>query len=156
MTRHCHECGAVQKPEGKRSKQQHNWLFAVIDAACDHWPHDYEFQPEDNPELLRAWLICKAGKWERKDVPIICGDDQTPTPETAAALQAAFRWAGPYPFVRPRPGSGSVAIYRAQSIKWSKLSQKDFAPLAQAIQEIIENVIGVPAEQLLREHEAAA
>lgn len=146
----CHECGAVQKKSGRRSRQHHNRLFGLIDVAAYHWPSDHEFQPENDPEYLRAWLVCKAGYSERKDVSI--GE----TAATAAALQAAIRWAGPHAFIRPHPSGGSVAVYRPVSLKWSKLGQADFAPLAQAVQEIIETVIGVPAEELLQAHEAAA
>lgn len=156
----CPECGAVL--ERPRSKPHHNRLFALISAAAENWPESHEFQPEGatdhaRAEHLRAWLLCKAGYSQAREVPVAYSDDNPGLAKlTAIAIEAAFREAKTYAFVRPHPHGGSCAVYSPRSIAWAKLSQKDFTPIAEAIEGVIESVVGVDAETLLRGHERAA
>ena len=150
----CPECGAVL--ERPRSGAHHRRLFALIQAAFTHWPEAHEFQPED-AEHLRAWLLCAAGYRQSREIPVAYSEGNPGLAKlTALTIEAAFAEAGAYAFIRPNPSGGSVAVYRAKSIAWSKLSQKDFAPLADAVEQVIENVIGVKGDTLLKEHEHAA
>jgi hypothetical protein len=48
-----------------------------------------------------------------------------------------------------RTGESSVAVYWPKSMSWSKMDQKEFAPLAQAIAEIIETETGIKETALL-------
>ena len=129
----------------QRSSEDHRRFFALVNAAFTHWPEQHEFRP-DNAEHLRAWLLCKAG--HRKTTMI-----ETDEPAaTVVAIEAAFRAADTYAFVRPY-GDG-VAIYSPKSLRFDKTDQKAFNAVRDEVSSIIESVIGVTAEQLLREKAA--
>ena len=129
----------------QRSSEDHRRFFALVNAAFTHWPEQHEFPP-DNAEHLRAWLLCKAG--HRKTTMI-----ETDEPAaTVAAIEAAFRAADTYAFVRPY-GDG-VAVYSPKSLRFDKTDQKAFNAVRDEVSSIIESVIGVTAEQLLREKAA--
>lgn len=129
----------------QRSSEDHRRFFALVNAAFTHWPEQHEFRP-DNAEHLRAWLLCKAGY--RKTTMI-----ETDEPAaTVAAIEAAFRAADTYAFVRPY-GDG-VAVYSPKSLRFDKTDQKAFNAVRDEVSSIIESVIGVTAEQLLREKAA--
>ncbi len=129
----------------QRSSEDHRRFFALVNAAFTHWPEQHEFRP-DNAEHLRAWLLCKAG--HRKTTMI-----ETDEPAaTVAAIEAAFRASDTYAFVRPY-GDG-VAVYSPKSLRFDKTDQKAFNAVRDEVSSIIESVIGVTAEQLLREKAA--
>ena len=129
----------------QRSSEDHRRFFALVNAAFTHWPEQHEFRP-DNAEHLRAWLLCKAG--HRKTTMI-----ETDEPAaTVVAIEAAFRAADTYAFVRPY-GDG-VAVYSPKSLRFDKTDQKAFNAVRDEVSSIIESVIGVTAEQLLREKAA--
>lgn len=129
----------------QRSSEDHRRFFALVNAAFTHWPEQHEFTP-DNAEHLRAWLMCKAG--HRKTTMI-----ETDEPAaTVAAIEAAFRASDTYAFVRPY-GDG-VAVYSPKSLRFDKTDQKAFNAVRDEVSSIIESVIGVTAEQLLREKAA--
>ena len=71
---------------------------------------------------------------------------------TVASIEAAFRAADTYAFVRPY-GDG-VAVYSPKSLRFDKTDQKAFNAVRDEVSSIIESVIGVTAEQLLREKAA--
>jgi len=138
----CPHCGS--KP---RSSEDHRRFFALISAAFDQWPEGADFTP-DNAEHLRAWLLCKANY--RKTTMI-----ETDEPAaTVVAIEAAFRAADTYAFVRPY-GEG-VAVYSPKSVSWDKLDQKKFGPIRDGVTAVIEDVIGVNADELLKQTERAA
>ena len=151
------ELAACRALQGKRrSLPHHRRFFGLIDAAFQNWNHDHEFQPDD-AKHLRAYLLCRAGYRQSREVPVAYSDGNPALAKlTAIAVEAALKEAGAYAFIRPHPDGGSIAVYRAKSIKWSELPQKDFAPLAEAVEQIIEAELGVDAETLLREQERAA
>ncbi len=137
----CHRCPLSQQ----RSSDDHRRFFALVNAAFTHWPEQHDFKP-DNAEHLRAWLLCKAGY--RKTTMI-----ETDEPAaTVVAIEAAFRAADTYAFVRPY-GDG-VAVYSPKSLRFDKTDQKAFNAVRDEVSSIIESVIGVTAEQLLREKAA--
>jgi hypothetical protein len=59
-----------------RSPADHRRFFGVIKAAFLHWPEKHEFQPED-PEHLRAWLLCRAGYKPRVRFRLVRRDTQS-------------------------------------------------------------------------------
>ena len=137
----CHRCPLSQQ----RSSDDHRRFFALVNAAFTHWPEQHDFKP-DNAEHLRVWLLCKAGY--RKTTMI-----ETDEPAaTVASIEAAFRAADTYAFVRPY-GDG-VAVYSPKSLRFDKTDQKAFNAVRDEVSSIIESVIGVTAEQLLREKAA--
>lgn len=136
----CPHCGSQP-----RSSDDHRRFFALVKAAFDQWPEGGNFTP-DNIDHLRAYLLCKAGY--RKTTMI-----ETDEPAaTVAAIEAAFRAADTYAFVRPC-GDG-VAVYSPKSLRFDKTDQKAFNAVRDKVSSIIESVIGVTAEQLLREKAA--
>lgn len=143
----CPHCGVVLTKV--RSVPDHNRFFAVIAAAFDHWRNQHEFQP-DSSEHLRAWLLCKAGY---RNVALIPIEDGSPAVAKLAMLatEAAIKAAGSYAFVRQR--GLALAVFSAKSIAFDRLSQKDFWPIRQAVEDIIAVEIGVTAEQLLQAKE---
>ncbi len=139
----CHRCPLSQQ----RSSDDHRRFFALVNAAFTHWPEQHDFRP-DNAEHLRAWLLCKAGY--RKTTMI-----ETDEPAaTVASIEAAFRAADTYAFVRPY-GDG-VAVYSPKSLAWDKLDQKKFWPIRDEVTAVIEDVIGVKADELLKQTERVA
>lgn len=146
-------CDACRQPiKRARSEPDHRRFFALVGAAFANWPEQHEFQPSSS-EHLRAWLICKAGHYDVTTIPIE-GDNPAVARLAMLAAEAAVKAAGAYAFIRPH-GSG-LAVFAARSIAWDKLSQKDFAPIRQAVEDVIEAEVGVPCDRLLREHERAA
>ena len=153
----CPECGAVLAKI--RSIGDHRRFFGVIKAAFLNWPHAHEFQPTD-PEHLRAWLLCRAGYHTVQTIPVEhAGADVQPAILRLVALAVegsvkAAQAEGHHAFTRVH-GAG-IAIFKPRSLKFETLSQKEFGPIREAVEEIIESVIGVPAGDLLREAEKAA
>lgn len=139
MTR-CPHCGS--RP---RSSDDHRRFFGLVKAAFEQWPESHEFQP-DNPEHLRAWLLCRVN--HRKSTVI-----ETEEPASAVlVVEAAFRAAGAYAFVRPY-GAG-LAVHSPRSLSWDELDQKKFGPIRDEVSALIESIVGVSADQLLKEKAA--
>ena len=150
----CPHCGSMLTKA--RSGPMHKRFFALIEAAFQHWSERSEFQPDD-AEHLRKWLLCKANYRQSTEIPVAYSEgNPTLTAETAIAIQAALKEAGSHAFIRPHPDGGSVVVYRARSIAWDKLDQKAFAPVAEAVEAVIEAELGVDADTLLKETERAA
>ena len=132
------------KPQA-RSTDDHRRFFALIKAAFEHWPDGFEFRP-DNAEHLRAYLLCRA---RYRTTTMIEVDEPA---KAVFVIEVAFRAAGAYAFVRPY-GDG-LAIHAPKSIKWETLPQKQFNDIRDSVTGIIEDVVGVSAEQLLTERAA--
>jgi len=143
-----------------RSSQDHRRLFALIQKAFEHWPETNEFRPS-SAEHLRAYLQCKAGHYECTPVFV---DDIHLFPEekrgiafklVSLAVEAAVAAAlaeGSYAFTRVH--GDAIAVFRPKSISWASLDQRAFAPIREAIEHEIEQVIGVKADALMREEAA--
>ena len=154
----CPECGAVLTKS--RSSQDHRRLFGMIAKAFLHWPETHEFQPS-SAEQLRAWLQCRAGHYESTPIFVeninLFPEDKRDVAfklvrlAVEAAVSAALA-EGSYAFTRVH--GDAIAVFRPKSIAWSSLDQKAFGPLREAIEAEIENAIGVPVDQLLREKAA--
>lgn len=146
----CPHCGGVLTKH--RSEPDHRRFFAVIVAAFTQWPEQHEFQPS-SAEHLRAWLLCKAGHYDVTTIPME-HDHPALTKLAVLAAEAAVKAAGAYAFIRPH--GHALAVFSAKSIAWDKVSQKDFWPIRQAVEDVIAAEIGIDAETLLREHQRAA
>jgi hypothetical protein len=136
----CPHCGSAP-----RSSDDHRRFFGLVSAAFEQWPDGFEFQP-DNAEHLRAWLLCKAG---HRNTTMVDTDEPA---SAVLVVEAAFKAAGAYAFVRPY-GDG-LAVYAPKSIKFEQADQKKFNPIRDAVSEIIEQIVGVPIDQLLKEKAA--
>ena len=123
-------------------------MFALIHAAYHQWPEDHEYQFEGE-EKFRAWLLCKAG-WHTARYIDTTGVEDSKV--IAAAIEAAFRAADANAFVRVF--GDQVAVFSPRSMAFTEADQREFAPIAQRIEEIIEAEVGVTSDQLLRERAA--
>lgn len=136
--------------EKPRSSPHHRKFFGVIAAAFTQWPESHEFQPEDE-DHLRQWLEVAAGHRAHQDFPIT--EENAPQ---VADMMVHFATAIDGKKVFPRFGNGVVRLYWAESVAWSKLSQSDFNRVSKPCFDIIENVIGVPVDELRKKTEMAA
>ena len=138
-----------------RSKKQHGRFFAAIEEAFMHWPATHEFQPE-NAEHLRAWLLCSAGHVEPVfDVSLT--DDLSSAISMVVATVERRRAEKKFVFPRYRMERGqavAVRLYVAATVNHKEVDQPTFAPVAQSVFEIIENIIGVPIEAMFAAREA--
>lgn len=140
-------CPHCTKP---RSPDDHRRLFGLISKAFDNWPEAHEFRP-DSAEHLRAWLLCKAGYRETVTIPLE-SDDAPALRLALAAVEAAiayFAARGAFAFVRPH--GHALAVISAKSINWQTLDQKKFAPIREAVEEIITAETGTEASAFLKE-----
>jgi hypothetical protein len=138
-----------------RSPQDHRRFFGVIRAAFMHWPEKSAsgFQPED-PEHLRAWLLCRAGYKTVKEVPF---DELWPDAMrhlAVLAVEAALKAAKSYAFVKPSPSG--FYVFSPKSLDFETLGQKEFGAVREQVEEVIQVETGKTASELLRETERAA
>jgi hypothetical protein len=138
---HCPECGCDLAPRKRRSVPDHRRLFALIKQAFDNWPEAHEFTPE-NPEHLRAWLVCKAG-W--KDATAYDLGERADADVVALALEAAIKAAKGTGFVRVV--GRSVAVITPKSMDFRAMGQQEFGLLRDAITDIITAETGIEAER---------
>ncbi len=150
----CPHCGTMLTKA--RSAPMHRRFFALVAAAFSQWPERATFRPDD-AEHLRSWLLCKVNYRQSREIEVAYSEGNPElTRETAIAIEAALKEAGAHAFIRPHPDGGSVAVYRAKSLAWDKCDQKEFGPVAEAVEAIIEAELGVTADTLLKETERAA
>lgn len=142
----CDHCPA----KADRSLPQHRRLFGLIRAAHMHWPEKHETFEPLSEEHLRKWLLCKAGHHTVKTLALA---DMTAS-EAKALLEAAFYAAGAYSFVKGT--AGKVHIFTPKSIAFDKLDHRAACKLFDEIGAVIETEIGIKADELLKNHEAAA
>lgn len=165
MSEHCPHCGGVLETHKKvRSLPDHRRFFALIRAAFEQWPLNHEFQPL-SAEHLRAWLLCKVRYHQIEMIDVGTDIFDGLDADTKAlvdfvvrsavhrSIEAATRESG---FAFDKPYGSGIAIFRPKSIDFESMDQKDFGELRQAVEEVIESIIGVDAEKLLRETERAA
>lgn len=143
MTQVCKSCG---QPIKGRSHPDHRRLFALIQAAYDQWPETAHFQPI-NAEHLRSWLICSAGpEFRRVNTFDLDGVDD----KTRALVLSIMK------DEHTHGGIKGDLLYKVQptSMKFDKMAQKQFAALRQAIEDVIEQTLGVSVDDLLKEKAA--
>ena len=150
----CPECGCILTKA--RSSADHRRFFGLLAKAFDAWPEAHEFQGS-SVEHFRAYLLVQAGYTSVTTVDL--SEITAANPHLLAAARIAIEEAvaaglrnGDYVFTRPR--GDVVEVLRARSINWATLSQKDFGPIREAVETIIEAAIGVSSEQLLKEQAA--
>lgn len=136
----CPECGCEIGERKRRSVPDHRRLFALIKQAFDNWPEAHEFTPE-NPDHLRAWLVCKAG-W--RDTTAYDLGDKADAAVVAIALEAGIRAAKGTGFVRVH--GRSVAVITPKSMGFLAMGQAEFGLLRDAITDIIKAETGIDAE----------
>jgi len=151
----CPVCGHRSDMKG-RSLDQHRRFYGLVSAAYHQWPEGHDFQPESS-EHLRKYLICAAGWYDATDIPVAFAEDQPSVTRLAAmTIEQAIRAAGTYAFVRTDENGGRVRVYRAKSIKFAKMPHKEFCALSNVVDDIVEDIFGCSANELLKKTEAAA
>ena len=141
----CKSC--KQKLPSPRNLQRLALLFAILEPALTQWPEDYEFQPQST-EHLRAWLLCKAHWAETRDLEI-------GGPSKSHAIRAVqyFMDSGKgWKFYKPT--SKGIREYTPKSISFGKCREAEFKAVLNSITEILESIIGVPVEALIKERSA--
>lgn len=156
MTRHCHECGAVQldEPKHNRSTPQLRRFYAIIRAAYLNWPDSTPsgFRPHSE-EHLRRWLEMRAGLFTvTKQLRIRSMD-----PDYAyMTIRALFEHSEDTTLFLELDGN-LLTQKKVKSIAYEAMKESaEFSRLKDAICEIIEIEVGVAPEKLLRESEKAA
>lgn len=146
-------CPHCKKPIGHgRSGDDHKRLFALFSAAHHHWPKRHAFQPDD-PEHLRAWLLCKVGFRTVSHVEVP-SDNPAIVKLAMLAAEGAVKAAKGYVFFKPEDGGFSVGAPR--SLSFDKCDQKTFGRVREAVEQQIQIETGIDPETMLKEHERAA
>lgn len=144
-------CPASDCPiKSNRSSPDHKRYFGLIRVAFHHWPEGHAFKPDDETHL-RKWLQVKANY--RTVTPIEIEGDVDPKVIAGASI-AAIEACGSYPFVTVH--NNTVYVHAPKSIQFKKLMRADWNELREKVEAVLENELGMSAEQLLKEHEAAA
>jgi hypothetical protein len=143
----CKCCG--QEIPSPRNAERHKLFFAILPKAFSNWPTGYEeFQPMST-EHLRKWLIYKSGWCTMRELAI-----EGPNKRIVVAALKFFLESGNQETFYTTT-SKSVREYRPKSIAWNKCKESDFKTVLDRSFEIIESIIGMPIEQLKKEHEGA-
>lgn len=148
------------KANKPRSGKGHRMYFAAISAACDHWPEGhapFEDRGLDNPvtkaddDLLRAWLQTKAGWRECITFPLEAA-------EATARLIQKIRGEGNYCFLDPREIDGEIklCVFIPDSISYDEMDEEAFSPVRRAVFELIEQIVGIPADKIVYETDQSA
>ncbi len=153
MRDHCPDCGAVLERK-RRSGQHHRFFFSAVSGAFANWPIEHRFLPSSE-EHLRAWLLIQAGHCNVIGQSLTAEADIFRVADFTERLMTDIRKHGSFGFVEV-VSRKSLAVRYPKSISYRDLSQTDFQPIASKVFDIIEAEIGVPVDQLVREHEAAA
>lgn len=119
-------------------------------AAFHHWPetHARQFASQDE---MRKWLQMKAG-WREvgAQIPIAGIPKDKALFLAKAAIQAAESFAEPVFY------KDNLVIFKPKSIAFANMRQAEFNELNEAVSQVIEQEIGITADQLLKETENAA
>ena len=147
----CPCCGYNLSAKAKpRSLEQHKRFFALMNAVYTHWPESHERQFA-NVEELRSFLTIKAGyRIVGAEIPLTGMSKE----KALFIVEAGIRGAGSYAI--PVFYKDKLIIFKPKSIAFGNMTPADFNALNDAVSTVIEQETGIPAEQILRETEAAA
>lgn len=143
----CPDCGSVfrlKRRAPRRSVPQHRRFFGLVKTAFEQWPEAYPFQPKD-AEHLRAWLLIHAGH-SRVAQSIRCQDSDPA--RLTAVLRASFSAAKAHAFVEVN--GDLVQVIVPHSVAFEKLPHAAACTIMTAVDEIVQNVIGITSDELLR------
>jgi hypothetical protein len=149
--RTCPHCGGdLEAGGGKpRSVEQHRRYFALMRAVFHHWPETHAVQFTSQEEL-RVWLQMKAGH-RQIGVRTPLGEDRN---RDLFVAEAAIRGCGSN--AMPVIFADELVVWKPKSIAFGKLGHEAFCKLNDEIDAVIKAETGLDADQLLKEHEAAA
>lgn len=162
------EAAMTKLPEGRivratvnlpRSGPANRMFFAVLRAAAIHWPHGTEPNPDGDAELLRAWLLIRAGHRDAITFPLPEGEAaQRLMLASVTDLVTRLRVRGEFPWIVTGEieGQECVRVVISRSMDFDHLDEAAFGPIRQHVYDDIEAAIGVRVDDLARETEAAA
>ncbi len=133
-------------PHCSRSDPEHRFHFAMIRSAFDHWPHDHKFQPM-NAEHLRGWLYVEAGHVNTVDL-------SDASDVTIKAVKAARQVLNPLTYLRMVETKTGLTLVGPRSISKGSCKKSEFRAVQDKVASIIGAVVGVSAEQLVKEKAA--
>ncbi len=138
--------------------KEHRRLWKMITLAEQHWPEQFEFQPEGK-DYIRQWLTVKAGQYtfERHDVP----PKESPLYDGIISLmRSAYNFTALSDAERPRyvfekiTGPTQITLYQAKSWAKDSMTQAEFHHMGERISlEILPNIIGQTGNELLEAYE---
>ncbi len=145
----CPHCGGILTKG--RSLPDHRRFFALVHAAYHQWPESHEFQPRDVTHL-RAWLTCKAGYRDTTQIELPDNSTADMRRLFTLSIESAIKASGGTAFVVPY--RDCVVVITPRSIAWDQIDQKEFNKVRDAVSDLIEDIVGVRVDRLLRERAA--
>lgn len=115
----------------------------MIERAFDQWPESADFQPASSEEL-RKWLQAKCGHMKFVEIEL-----STDAAESAADILKAMRTMGQYAWHAVK--NGKLLIVVPDSIAFDKMKHQEFCRLNDEVAALIERIIGVPVDELMKE-----
>lgn len=153
---HCPACGVVldahvlsSKPGKPRSYDHLKRYMALCRAAYDHWPEAETFQPK-NVAHLRYFLEMKAGFCEVTKT-IRC---ESVDPDHLVSILTAVLRSCDDDKAFVEVDGALVTVKRALSASYAAMGHLTACKMFEAVEQEIENAIGVKAQQLLSERAA--
>lgn len=137
-----------------RQSKTHDTFFGVIADICRHWPEGLEPEPEDDAELLRAYLLCAVGWKDSVPVPVFATErENQQMMQFVDAMIIRQRVKKEYPFTRPIVKGGvALAVHWAKSIDHDTLDEVEFRPIADKVYAKIYELTGIDVDDLILEH----
>ena len=132
-----------------RNDARHRLLFAVIKVAYDNWPEGHAVVPS-SPENLRGRLLVDAGHCVSLDVRIANRDDLLGAAAAIGAFLGEHR-RGRHAFFDGCRSGMRVSV--PFSIAYAKCDELTFGGVLTRVIDEIEAVIGISADDLLRQAE---
>lgn len=140
----------------RRNLKAHNLYHAVIDEACNQWPHGADPDPKGDVDVLRYWLQYKAG-------PEFCHRDGPFRPEQLAVIVSLLRHAqreDRAAFVEQtfdESGEPAIYVFTPDSEAFENMTEDTSAKLRRGVFELIELTLGIDsAESLVKQKLRAA
>lgn len=160
----CPACGFVLDAN-LRSSRDLRRFYKLITRALEQWPEHHPFQAGRDREYFRAWLLVEVGYADKNLIELPLGHfSEVARGDVLATVIWAFEQKEQFDKHCARCGKDQYTFRRVQgytvlelkpkSISFETLSQREFNAIRDAVTEVIENVIGVTAEQLLNEKAA--
>lgn len=141
------------KLSNPRNPKVHRLFFAAIAAAAKHWPENTEPDHAGDADMLRGFLLCKAGWCLRLD------DFRLEQVGSIVTLIKELRAEDKYGFVKPytkSDGSQWLAVFIPKSIRFEAADDPEFEPVKTKCFEYIETTLGCTIEQLVKADEDEA
>lgn len=138
-------------PHAERSKEHHNFFFAVCATAYKNWPETHAFQP-NNAEHLRAWMLVEIGWFQEIDVNLteLAGAKAIAERATVLAIKSASRLLDK-PVIKIIRTDTGVKLIAPKSIARAKCSAKDYDWICEKGVNELAHHVGVPVDLLRQE-----